>query len=289
MECRAKVEVYSQCKAKISEVRRQKRHQKKQKDENDRKSFLKKLGNGSSEPLHHQSWVTKATNKFHKKMAQLQMEQCTECHERWYAPLTYKAQPGTRYLCKRCKKDFADLSRSRSKQLVQVTKFGKANDMHPGPFPSCARNLTQIEELLVSPIITCMPVYTIKGGSKRVSGNCINFVQHTNKIVNVLTRLPAELDTIIVHAAGYKVNNKSFKVNRNRVRAFCVHAKKKKLPGWDKVEISEERLAKLPEDDVPTDLPSMIDPNIAEDSIFNGPKYNEERSEDEEFENETDT
>ena len=86
--------------------------------------------------------------------------------------------------------------------------------MLPGRFPNCARNLTQIEELLVSLIITCMPVYTVKGGNERVSGNCINFVQHTDEIVNVLPRLPSELDVLIIKAPGHEINNKSFTVNR---------------------------------------------------------------------------
>ena len=141
------------------------------------------------------------------------MEQCAECFERWYAPINYKTQQGVAHHCHRCKKGLSEISKKTNQCMHHVTKFGKANGMFSGRHPPCVRNLTQIEELLVSPIITCMPVYTVKGGSKGVSGNCINFVQNTSEITNVLLRLPAGLDTTIIHAAGYEVNNKSFKVN----------------------------------------------------------------------------
>lgn len=45
------------------------------------------------------------------------------------------------------------------------------------------------------------------------------------------------------------------------------------------MKITEELLAKLPEDDVPSDLPAMIDPNVTDESVFDGPNYNEEDDE----------
>ena len=62
----------------------------------------------------------------------------------------------------------------------------------------------------------------------------------------------------------------------------------KLLPGWDKIQISEECLAKLPVNGVPIDLPSMADPKVAEDDVFEGPNYNETHSEDENCQNECD-
>ena len=215
-----KAEQYAQTKDAINQRRREKCQKQRQKEKSNHLAYLQKMGHEQTSPLYKQPWTAKATKKFYKKINQFQLAQCSECFERWYAPANYKEHKTSVYHCTRCKKELASLSKAANRRKLKVTRFGQANDMQPGPFPPCARNLTQIEQLLVSPIITCMPVYTVRGGSKRINGNCINFVQHTEEIVNVLPRLPPELNTMVTQAAGHEVNNKTFKVNRNRLREF---------------------------------------------------------------------
>ena len=279
-------EYYQQFKTKIAKksMKRYKKHkeelkQKRQQLKADRGVYLQSMDSEKFGKLHEQKWTKKATKAFHKKMNRQQLQQCTECQERWYTRLDYKPTATESYLCTRCKRELKELTKPTEQRKFHVTRFGKDNDMLPGNFPECVRKLTQIEELLVSPILTCMPVYTVKGGSKRMSGNCINFVQHTEEIVNILPRLPSQLDTLIIHAPGYKVTNKAFKVNKERVRRFCEYAKSKKLPGWETVSISAERINKLPEDGIPDDLPTMIDAKLNETDVYDGPKYNEESEE----------
>ena len=53
--------------------------------------------------------------------------------------------------------------------------FSEENDMIPGNPPDWTQDLTQIEEMLCSPILCMMSIFTLKGSQYGYSGNIINF------------------------------------------------------------------------------------------------------------------
>ena len=132
---------------------------------------------------------------------------------------------------------------SKQNSLYSVTLYSEKNSMHPGVFPTFVQNMTPIEELLVAPIHANIPLYRVKYGSHRYSGNCINFVHHTEEVINELPRLPKDLDILILKAPNVSIESCStFSVNRKRVETFCKWAKEHNLPGWNKITISEQNI-----------------------------------------------
>lgn len=138
--------------------RKQKRQRQKTDEKKARADYLQNLSTKDAQQLHEQSWIKPKIKKFYKKLNQLKMAKCLECNERWYAPANYQPNLQNKDVCSRCKREITQISKLEQRDESHVTRFGKDNDMLPGCFSKCARNLTQIEELLVSPIITCMPV-----------------------------------------------------------------------------------------------------------------------------------
>ena len=61
----------------------------------------------------------------------------------------------------------------------------------------------------------------------------------------------------------------------------CTQKRKNYLVG-KKIKISQEGLAKLPENAIPADLPKMVEPSIAEVPVFDGPMYNDQQADDDE-------
>ena len=143
--------------------------------------------------------------------------------------------------------------------------------MDPEEPPRWAKGLTQIEQMLVSPILPIMSVYTVKGGSQRFKGNCINFPQNMQTIASELPRLLKDLDILIMHAPGNRPNCRTFEVRRQTVAEFCRNAKQHNLPGWEDVVISEENLNALPEHGIPADLPTLIETSLSKNAVDPGP------------------
>ena len=81
----------------------------------------------------------------------------------------------------------------------------------------------------------------------------------------------------VIHAPGSPVRDKTFKVRRHKVESFIRQAIQNKLPGFEKIRISESNLNALPIDGVPTDLRAVPDATLANfDPQAPGIRNNEE-------------
>ena len=96
----------------------------------------------------HQKKFLWSPDKFHKSVQYI-VSQCTTCWEAW--PL--KSKPRSPYVCSQC---------SRDKKSPR--KFSLENSMIPSFIPDELQNLTQVEEMLVSPALPIMRVYIKPGG-----------------------------------------------------------------------------------------------------------------------------
>ena len=109
-------------------------------------------------------------------------------------------------VCSRC---------SRDKQEPKL--YSAANNMDPGSVPLALQGLTQVEEMLISPVMPIMSVYQHPLGQYGYSGHVINLLQDVASVVCSLPRMPSQLDVAVVQKEGTAGSHKDFRVRRSRV------------------------------------------------------------------------
>jgi hypothetical protein len=122
-------------------------------------------------------------------------------------------------------------------------------------------DLTMIEEMLVSPLLSIMSIFRLSGGQLISRGFVANFTQDIQPLVNVLPRLPKELPILIIKKKDQKNQTHHFKVNKKRVeivlKYLCENNEQYKNFG---IKISNELIEQLPDDGIPESL-NEIDSN----------------------------
>ena len=66
--------------------------------------------------------------------------------------------------------------------------------MDSGSVPLALQGLTQVEEMLISPVMPIMSVYQLPVGQYGYSGHVINLPQDVASFVRSLPRTPSQLD-----------------------------------------------------------------------------------------------
>ena len=113
-------------------------------------------------PALEDEWVQGKLTEFHTKMSSLSFTHCICCNESFPSiKLTSSAS-----VCSRC---------SRDKQEPKL--YSAANNMDPGSVPLALQGLTQVEEMLISPVMPIMSVYQLPLGQYGYSGHVINLPQ----------------------------------------------------------------------------------------------------------------
>ena len=88
---------------------------------------------------------------------------CSVCFESWPLSASTKSLKASEFICVRCKKD---------KQFPN--NFSKENKMMPSELPNPLKNVTQVEEILVSTAFPVMQIYTKpRGGQLAYKGHVI--------------------------------------------------------------------------------------------------------------------
>ena len=77
-----------------------------------------------------------------------------------------------------------------------------------------AQSLTQVEEMLISAVL---PIVKLPHGQYAYSGHVINLPQDVASFANSLSRLPSDLDVIIVRKEGAANSHRDFRVRRTAV------------------------------------------------------------------------
>ncbi|KAJ7161630.1 hypothetical protein C8R46DRAFT_839640, partial [Mycena filopes] len=164
---------------------------------------------------------------------------CTACHERWF---DLEVKDGK---CEKCRKS----GRTR-------TKFQDVNDMNPGaiPGPDVLPPLTQIEEMIISPVHALVSLYQIRDEQFKYSGHCSNFARDTAVVHNKVPLLAEECDVIIMRRTGVDAANQEdihqdFRVRRHVIQKWLVHLEAHHPTFRSRrVTIDWARLNELPED-----------------------------------------
>jgi len=89
-----------------------------------------------------------------QQIMDIKMESCTHCYEEWF---DLKVQNG---VCVKCHKS---------------TKYQPSNQMYPGPAASGLPELTQMEEMLISPVHALVQLWQVHGGQFKYTRHTCNF------------------------------------------------------------------------------------------------------------------
>ena len=154
--------------------------------------------------------VSKAIELFHQSISVGPEYICTCCDQLWYRSSVTKCNPS---LYQSCSREILDLCLTGLKSIddtewicgtchsnLKVGKFptcAKANKMTFPKKPDVLKDLTPLEERLISPRIPFMQVRELpSGGQLSIHGNVVNVPADVNSTVNVLPRPINESQTI---------------------------------------------------------------------------------------------
>ena len=125
----------------------------------------------------------------HDTLANCAFQECLTCSESFP-----KLNPNSLFQCTNDKK--------------QPKLYSHENNMNPGIV------LTQIEEMLISPMMPMMAVYRLFHGQYGYSGHVVNLLQNVSSFVSKLPRLANDLEILLVRDNG---SHRDFKVNHSKV------------------------------------------------------------------------
>ncbi|KAJ7226743.1 hypothetical protein GGX14DRAFT_510310, partial [Mycena pura] len=118
------------------------------------------------------------------KLMEIRLEACNSCHEKWFDLGVQNDK------CRKC---------SNAKT---TTKFCAANGMDPGAIPVHLPQLTQMEEILISPVHALTQVWQIHGGQYAYRGHICNFPRDTGVFHQKVPLLPEECEIIVFRRSG---------------------------------------------------------------------------------------
>ncbi|OBZ66500.1 hypothetical protein A0H81_13517 [Grifola frondosa] len=150
---------------------------------------------------------TEATllGSFQDKLAALTLQTCGSCQEQGFN-LNIKDA-----VCSRCRNDKGD----------PVRRFSSENHMNPAlERPACLRNLTDMEEMLISRVLPMMQVRYTKGRQLCYKEHIVNFPQDISVVASHLPRLPEETECVIIRRENTDMSRHvDFIVRRDRMPA----------------------------------------------------------------------
>ena len=156
----------------------------------------------TSMPALEDEWVQGKLAAFHAIMSSLSYCHCRCCNESFPSLKLTSVDS----VCSRC---------SRDKQEPKL--YSAANNMDPGSVPLALQGLTQVEEMLISPVMPIISVYQLPLGQYGYSGHVINLPQDVASFVCSLPHVPSQLDVVVVRREGAAGSHKDFKVRQSRV------------------------------------------------------------------------
>jgi hypothetical protein len=109
------------------------------------------------------------------------MESCELCHEEWF---DFQVEND---VCANCRKG---------------SKFQPSNNMYPGIGASHLPELTQMEEMLISPVHALVQLWQIHGGQTKYTGYTCNFPCENAVFHGKVPLLPEKCDIIIMCHTG---------------------------------------------------------------------------------------
>ena len=189
-----------------------------------------------------------------QKIIDIRMEHCVYCHEKWF---DLKLKDGK---CSKCQKG---------------SKFQVRNKMYPGIVPPALPQLSQMEEMIISPVHALVQLWQVKGGQYKYTGHICNFPRENAVMVAKVPLLPEDCDIIIMRRAGTNnVTNeqifRDFRVRRGAIQQWLEYLENNhsafRNQGGD-VQVDYNLLNQLPEDNSVHDRIRTIEVGTEEDLV----------------------
>ena len=205
-------------------------------------------------------------SSFREKLTEMKMDICRICKEEWF---DMEVENG---ICSRC------CSLKKHPQ-----KFHKDNAMDPSDnTPSYLPKLTQMEEILISPVHAMVQLWQVRGGHTKYTGHTRNFFRDTTMFHNKVPLLPSEVDVLVMQRRGLdpQTNHtlfQDFRVSQQRVELWLCYLQRNHpsfKPGPDgsvRVEVDKSRLKQFPADAFVDDQLQSIETFEVSDTDEQGP------------------
>ena len=131
-------------------------------------------------------------------------------------------------ICDRCTKD-----------KLPIKMFSKENNMDPGVVPPELKDLTIVEQQLISRISPCINLHMLKHGGLVANGHCVAFPQEVSE--------PGKIFQKRVRKQGENDTSKKFNVRRYKIQNALIWLKENNSVYSD-IIISQDRINLLPLD-----------------------------------------
>ena len=184
----------------------------------------------------NQEWVQSKISAFHAKLA-CEFHHCSCCNE-----IFPSLKLSSLSVCSRCLRD-----------VLEPKLYSEDNNMDPGAIPPALQELTQVEEMLISPVMPMMSVYRLPHGQLGYGGHVINLPQDVASFVSSLPRYPSNLDLVVIRKESTTGSHKDFRVRRSRVLRALQWLRENNVYFHD-ISLDHSVLDELPEDG---DLPEI--------------------------------
>ena len=179
---------------------------------------------------------------------------CSVCHEIDILS-SFKIDPRS-LICSRC-------SRQRS-----FKKFSAENGMIPDQVPPELKDLSFLEEMLISKQLAHMYISRLRtGGQFGYRNHVVAFPQDVNTFTRELPRRVTDAGILIVRKPGLQNTHRDYVVRRDAVMNALIWLKQNN-PYYTDIVISDENLASLPIHAVPSDLPTEVLPSSHTDTGY---------------------
>ena len=137
-------------------------------------------------------------------------------------------------------------------------KFTKENNMIPDEVPPALKNLTFLEEMLISKQLAHMYIARLKtGGQFSYKNHVIAFPQDVNTLTSQLPRRVSDSGILVVRKAGLDNTHRDYRVRRKAIYDALIWLKANN-PHYHDIVINQQNLPALPEDGLPTNLPTEV-------------------------------
>jgi hypothetical protein len=148
-------------------------------------------------------------------------------------------------ICDRCTKD-----------KLPIKMFSTENNMDPGVVPPELKDLTIVEQQLISRISPCINLHMLKHGGLAANGHCVAFPQEVSEPGKISPKLPSEVNIKRIRKQGENDTSKEFNVMRYKIQNALIWLKENNSVYSD-IIISQDRINLLTVDGELEDISTL--------------------------------
>lgn len=191
----------------------------------------------------------------------LNLKSCSVCKQ-----INLKLLEDECFTCKKYPINQHELQENDRNFLNILNPFSSRNDMCPGVVPDCLKDLTLMEQILISPVKPYIYTFFLKrGGQYGYRGQVINFPQNISTIVNYLPHSISSLsECVIFKQPNHDLTRyRDIRVRRQKIQDALSFLMVNHKYFINRIQLSQENLDQLPEDSTIESLLRTIDLSVS--------------------------